>query len=75
MTKEAEDAWVELMEGTAWRIGTARLHSRLLQQRGPAEAAPCARLNVGYPDGPMAFFSYLDQWRTSGAFEGLEFRR
>jgi cyclohexanone monooxygenase len=28
----------------------------------------------GYPLGPVAFFDYIDQWRNSGAFEGLEFR-
>ena len=27
-----------------------------------------------YPDGPMAFFAYIDRWRTSGEFDGLEFR-
>jgi len=29
---------------------------------------------VGYPAGPMAYFKYLDEWRESGEFEGLEFR-
>ena len=28
----------------------------------------------GYPDGPVAYFQYIDRWRTSGQFEGLEFR-
>ena len=28
----------------------------------------------GYPDGPMAYFRYIQQWRTSGEFEGLDFR-
>jgi hypothetical protein len=29
---------------------------------------------LGYPEGPVAYFEYLEQWRTSGAFAGLEFR-
>ncbi len=29
---------------------------------------------VGYPDGPLAYFEYIDRWRSSGDFEGLEFR-
>ena len=29
---------------------------------------------LGYPKGPVAYFEYLEQWRTSGAFSGLEFR-
>ena len=29
---------------------------------------------LGYPGGAMAYFQYLDQWRTKGDFAGLEFR-
>jgi hypothetical protein len=29
---------------------------------------------AGYPLGPVAYFEYIDGWRNSGAFEGLEFR-
>ena len=33
------------------------------------------RLNAsGYPAGPVAYFEYIDGWRSSGEFEGLEFR-
>jgi cyclohexanone monooxygenase len=74
VTKAAEDAWVQLMEGTVWRMGQPDCTPGYYNNEGQ-EAAPFARLNVGYPYGPMAFFSYLDQWRSSGAFEGLEFRR
>jgi cation diffusion facilitator CzcD-associated flavoprotein CzcO len=28
---------------------------------------------LGYPGGPLGFFSYIDQWRASGSFEGLAF--
>jgi len=28
----------------------------------------------GYPEGPVAYFHYIDGWRNSGRFEGLEFR-
>jgi hypothetical protein len=28
----------------------------------------------GYPYGPSAYFAYIDAWRTSGTFYGLEFR-
>jgi len=31
------------------------------------------RLNSsGCPDGPVAFFNYIDQWRSDGRFEGLD---
>jgi hypothetical protein len=29
---------------------------------------------VGYPAGATAFFEYIDKWRSSGSFDGLEFR-
>ncbi len=35
---------------------------------------PAARLAVGYPAGASAYFKYIDEWRNSGAFEGLAFR-
>ena len=28
----------------------------------------------GYPQGPVAYFEYIDCWRNSGDFEGLELR-
>jgi hypothetical protein len=30
--------------------------------------------SLGYPEGPVAYFQYIDEWRTSGEFSGLEFR-
>jgi hypothetical protein len=29
---------------------------------------------IGYPGGPVAYFTYLDRWRNSGNFAGLEFQ-
>ena len=28
----------------------------------------------GYPYGPVAYFKYLNDWRDSGKFDGLDFR-
>ena len=47
------------------------LHARLLQQRGPGSGQ---FLGYGYPYGPSAYFTYIDKWRASGTFDGLEFR-
>ena len=30
-------------------------------------------LGRGYPYGPSAYFAYIDAWRASGTFDGLEF--
>ena len=32
-----------------------------------------ARYYGGYPQGPLAFFKYIQQWRSNGKFEGVEF--
>ena len=29
---------------------------------------------MGYPEGPVAYFGYIDAWRNNGDFEGVEFR-
>ncbi len=31
------------------------------------------RLNVGHPAGPTAYFTFIDEWRRSGRFDGLAF--
>ena len=28
----------------------------------------------GYPAGPVAYFDFIEAWRDSGEFDGLEFR-
>ena len=51
------------------------LHAGLLQQRGPADRGRRAVLNsMGFPEGPVAYFQYIDGWRSSGDFDGVEFR-
>jgi cation diffusion facilitator CzcD-associated flavoprotein CzcO len=75
VTADAEQAWI------------ARLESSSLSFLGNPECTPGyynnegrpigrrEKLNAsGYPGGPVAFFEYIDRWRTSGDFEGLEFR-
>jgi cyclohexanone monooxygenase len=74
VTKEAEDAWIELLlSGPGLMIGSPDCTPGYYNNEGQ-DPGPAARLNVGYPQGAMAYFQYLDRWRSSGAFEGLEFR-
>jgi cyclohexanone monooxygenase len=73
VTKDAQDEWMELLY-SAPRMGTI----------GSLECTPGYYNNegqgagidwfLGYPSGAMAYFQYLDQWRTTGNFKGLEFR-
>jgi cation diffusion facilitator CzcD-associated flavoprotein CzcO len=73
VTKEAEDAWVELLlSGGGLLLGSPDCTPGYYNNEGQ-DAGLRARLNVGYPAGPVAYFTYLGDWRTSGAFRGLSF--
>jgi cation diffusion facilitator CzcD-associated flavoprotein CzcO len=73
VTKQAEDAWVQgLLAGTpAWSPSdcTPGFYTNEGQDPGP-----WGRLRVGYPAGPLAYFSHIGRWRASGTCAGLEFR-
>jgi cation diffusion facilitator CzcD-associated flavoprotein CzcO len=74
-TQEAEQAWVALLEGnpTSFLANpdcTPGYYNNEGQPTGRRE-----KLNMsGYPEGPVAYFAYIDEWRTSGEFTGVEFR-
>jgi cyclohexanone monooxygenase len=74
VTKEAEDAWIELlMSGPGFGIiGSPDCTPGYYNNEGQPDAR--AELHRGYPFGAMAYFRYLDDWRSSDTFDGLEFR-
>jgi len=74
VTREAEDAWIALLlTGMGRMIGSPDCTPGYYNNEGQ-DPGPRARLNVGYPAGATAYFRYLNEWRSSGRFEGLEFR-
>jgi cyclohexanone monooxygenase len=74
VTKAAEDAWIALLlTGMGRMIGSPDCTPGYYNNEGQ-DPGPRARLNVGYPAGATAYFKYIDAWRASGEFEGLEFR-
>ncbi len=77
VTKEAEDAWMELLLSGPSRgsgvIGSPDCTPGYYNNEGQPRGTG-AEVFVGYRQGPAAFFEYLDGWRSSGDFEGLEFR-
>jgi cyclohexanone monooxygenase len=74
VTRAAEDAWVALLlTGMGRMIGSPDCTPGYYNNEGQ-DPGPRSRLNVGYPQGAAAYFRYLDEWRRSGDFEGLEFR-
>jgi cyclohexanone monooxygenase len=74
VTKEAEDAWIDLLlSGPQMTLGSLDCTPGYYNNEGQ-DPGPARQFAVGYPAGPSAYFQYLDRWRTSGDFEGLEFR-
>jgi cation diffusion facilitator CzcD-associated flavoprotein CzcO len=72
--RPAEDAWVKiLLSGPASSRPSPECTPGYYNYEGQ-DPGPWGRLRVGYPRGPMAYFDYIDRWRRSGRFEGLEFR-
>lgn len=74
-TKEAEDAWMELLQSGVnfGIIGSADCTPGYYNNEGQP-TGPGRSLFMGYPAGAMAYFRYIDEWRSRGDFEGLEFR-
>jgi cation diffusion facilitator CzcD-associated flavoprotein CzcO len=71
-SQDAEDAWVTLLlSGPGSMIGGPDCTPGYYNNEGQD---PGAFLGRGYPYGPSAYFAYVDKWRASGTFDGLEFR-
>ena len=74
VTPEAQKAWVDLLlTGAGRMMGAPDCTPGYYNNEGQSPG-PAAKYNVGYPQGATAFFKYIEDWRTSGQFEGLAFR-
>ncbi len=71
VSPEAEEAWVQLMLTSAGRMTQSPDCTPGYYNNEGRDPGRAARLAVGYPAGPSAYFKYLDEWRSSGRFEGL----
>ncbi|MDJ0769279.1 MAG: NAD(P)/FAD-dependent oxidoreductase [Ilumatobacter sp.] len=75
VTAEAEQAWVGMLEAGGRRFGNQPDCTPGYYNNEGQDSGRRGLLNsVGYPEGPVGYFRYIDEWRTSGDFEGLEFR-
>jgi cation diffusion facilitator CzcD-associated flavoprotein CzcO len=74
-THEAEASWIAGLEGGILSfLGSPECTPGYYNNEGQP-IGKRERLNqAAYPGGPVAFFHFLDEWRRSGAFRGLEFR-
>ncbi|HEX6424083.1 MAG TPA: NAD(P)/FAD-dependent oxidoreductase [Acidimicrobiales bacterium] len=75
VTEQAEKAWIDLLlSGPRFSvIGSPDCTPGYYNNEGQPGGGGWELL-VGYPMGATAFFQYIDAWRSSGDFEGLEFR-
>ncbi len=74
VTQEAEDAWVDLLlTHPGMLISSPDCTPGYYNNEGQ-DAGRKAKLSVGYPAGASAYFAYLEAWRESGDYDGLEFR-
>ena len=75
VTKEAEDEWVALLEGSQRAfMGNPDCTPGYYNNEGKPIGRREKLNGSGYPEGPVAYFHYIREWRESGTFEGLEFR-
>ena len=76
VTEEAEQAWVARLEaGAATRMTQhPDCTPGYYNNEGQSSGRRGVLNSMGYPEGPVAYFQYIDAWRSSGSFDGLEFR-
>jgi cation diffusion facilitator CzcD-associated flavoprotein CzcO len=73
VTQQGQDEWMELLYSgpQLGTIGSADCTPGYYNNEGQGHGIDWF---LGYPGGAMAYFQYLDQWRSKGDFAGLEFR-
>ncbi len=72
--RQAEDEWVELLRtSTRGFVGNQECTPGYYNNEGGEWTDRQRLASLGYPDGPVAFWAYLDGWRSDGRFQGLTF--
>ena len=70
-TFEAEEEWVSLVQGQN-RPFLADCTPSYYNNEGQVPTQRDLRNAAMYPQGPVAFFDYLEQWAATGTFTGLK---
>jgi cation diffusion facilitator CzcD-associated flavoprotein CzcO len=74
VTKAAETAWIDKLEAGGRRFGNRPdCTPGYYNNEGQSIGKHGVLNGLGYPEGPVAYFAYIDQWRTNGDFAGLQF--
>ncbi len=74
-SEEAQRSWVEAIEGNPRLfIGGSDCTPGYYNNEGDPDTRVHKLSMGGHPLGPVGFLAYIDEWRKSGRFEGLEFQ-
>ncbi|MCU1497915.1 MAG: monooxygenase [Acidimicrobiales bacterium] len=75
VTQEAEQAWIDRLLANFRGFGGNPDCTPGYYNNEGQPAGRRGQLNsAGYPDGPVAYFDYIDAWRRDGTFDGLALR-
>jgi cyclohexanone monooxygenase len=72
VTKEAEDEWMELLRSGMTFLGSAECTPGYYNNEGQPSEGDSDSWR-GYPLGAVAYFEYIEKWRSDGTFDGLRF--
>ena len=75
-TESAEADWLALLATNERGIlfGNADCTPGYYNNEGKPIEAGSGIIAVGHPQGPVAFFEFIEAWRSSGDFEGVDFQ-
>ncbi|NDH84685.1 MAG: NAD(P)/FAD-dependent oxidoreductase, partial [Acidimicrobiia bacterium] len=75
VTAEAEQAWIDRLKAGDRRFAAdPDCTPGYYNNEGQPDDTASQIGGLGFPEGPVAYFQYIDAWRSSGQFAGLEFR-
>ena len=76
VTRQAEDAWIDLITSTTRGLrGGDECTPGYYNNEGGGQGRRELLNGSGHPGGPVAYFEHIEKWRDSGEFAGLEFRQ
>jgi len=78
--EEAQESWYKLLKtGVVNPIGIfnptyqKKCTPGYYNSEGSSKISLVVDDLVGYPNGPLAYYEFMEKWRSNGKFEGLSF--
>ncbi len=75
VTEDAQDDWLKLLKSGPGRfLAAPDCTPGYYNNEGKELSADTVISSLGYPAGAAGYFKYIQNWRTSGRFDGLAFQ-